>query len=84
MAAQGFAQLRQLFCCERTQRENRIHGLGSERTNAAQGTKTRIEMANGRTVRQSSLDVDTFGDAQGVFEFNAKIANGTIDLRVTK
>ena len=59
-------------------------GLGWTPTNAAQETKTRIEMANGRTVRQSSSDVDTFGDAQSVFEFNAKVANGTIDLRVTK
>ena len=58
--------------------------MGSLPTNAAQGTKTRIEMANGSTVRQSSSDVDTFGDAQGVFEFNAKVANGTIDFRVTK
>ena len=58
--------------------------LGSLPTNAALGTKTRIEMANGRTVRQSSSEVDTFGDAQGLFEFNAKVANGAIDLRVTK
>lgn len=58
--------------------------LGSAPTNAAWGTKTRIEMANGPAVRQGSSDVDTFGDAQGVFEFNAKVANGTIDLRVTK
>ena len=53
-------------------------------TNAAQGTKTRIELANGRTVRQNSSDVDTFGDAQGVFELNAKVTYCTIDLRVTK
>ena len=59
-------------------------GLGWTPTNAAQETKTRIEMANGRTVRQSSSDVDTFGDAQGVFEFNAKVAHCTVDLRVTK
>ncbi len=61
-----------------------IGKMGSAPTNAAQGTEARIEMANGRPVRQGSSDIDTFGDAQGVFEFNAKVANCTIDLHVTK
>ena len=57
--------------------------MGSEPTSAAWRTDIRFEMANGRTVRQSSSDVDALGDAEGVFEFNAKVAHCTVDLGVT-
>lgn len=56
--------------------------MGSASTNAAQGTEARFEMANGRPVRQGSSDIDTFGDAQGVFKFNAEVAHGAVDLRM--
>ena len=61
-----------------------INTIGSAPTNAARGTDTRFRMANGVTVRQNSSDIDTLSDAQGVFEFHAKVAHSTIDLCVTK
>jgi hypothetical protein len=41
-------------------------------------------MANGRTARQVALDVSSFCDAQGIFEFHAKIPNSTVNLGMTK
>jgi len=35
-------------------------------------------MATGGTVRQGGLDIDTLSDAQGVLEFNAKVAHCAI------
>lgn len=58
--------------------------MGSTLTNAARETDARFGMANGRTVRQGSSDIDTLSDAQGVFEFNAEVAHCTVDFRVTK
>jgi hypothetical protein len=39
VAAQMILQLRHFLCCERVQRENRIHRLGSDPPFAATGTK---------------------------------------------
>ena len=58
--------------------------MGTAPTNAAEETDTRFEMANGRTARQNGSNIDARSDAQGIFEFNAKIAHGAVDLRVTK
>lgn len=41
-------------------------------------------MANGKTVRQDRSDINALSDAQGIFEFDAKITHCTVDLRVTK
>lgn len=41
-------------------------------------------MANGRTVRQGVSDISALSDAQGIFEFDAKITHCTVDLGVTK
>ena len=41
-------------------------------------------MANGRTVRQGSSDIDSLSDAQGIFEFDAEVANCAVCLCVTK
>ena len=56
--------------------------LGSAPTNAAWRTDTCFEMANGRTVRQGGSDIDALGDTQGIFQFDAKITNSAIDLRM--
>ena len=41
-------------------------------------------MANGTTVRQVDSDIDAFGDAQGIFELDAKVTHSAVDLGVTK
>jgi hypothetical protein len=41
-------------------------------------------MANGRTVRQDSLDVDALGYAQSIFQFNTNLTHGAVDFSVTK
>ena len=58
--------------------------MGSTPTNAARETDARFGMANGRTVRQGSSDIDTLSDAQSIFKFNAEIAHCTVDLGVTE
>ncbi|GAA6178556.1 hypothetical protein GCM10007927_04440 [Sulfitobacter pacificus] len=58
--------------------------LGSVPTNAARWTDTRFEMENGRTARQNSSDIDALSDAQGIFEFDAEVTHGAVDLGVTK
>ncbi|PUB16156.1 hypothetical protein DFP92_1038 [Yoonia sediminilitoris] len=76
--------LRRLSCNVCGQQDFGTSALGSAPTNAARGTDTRFRMANGGTVRQDSSEIDTLSDAQGVFEFHAKVAYNTIDLCVTK
>jgi hypothetical protein len=46
---------------------------GSASTNAGRG----------KDIRQGVSDIDALSDAQGIFEFNAKVAHYAIDLRVT-
>ena len=58
--------------------------LGSERFSAALRTESRFGMANGNAVRQGRSDIDAFGDAQSVFEFNAEVTHGAVDLGVTE
>lgn len=55
-----------------------------EATNAACGTGPCFEMANGGTIRQGSSNVDTFSNAKGILEFNAKVSNSVVDLGVTQ
>lgn len=62
----------------------KFSALDAAPTNAAKGTGSRFELANGRTVRQGGSDIDALRDAQGIFEFNAKIPNSTVNLGVTK
>lgn len=54
--------------------------LGSAPTS----TRSRFEMANGRTVRQGGSDIDELRNTQGIFDFNAKVPNSTVDLGVAK
>ena len=47
-------------------------------------TANRSKMANGRAVRQGSLDVDALGYAQSIFQFDTKITHRAVDFGVTK
>jgi len=76
--------MRQICCYERAQRQQEAPGSGSAPTNAVRRTGTCFKMANGGAVRQGCSDIDALCDAQGNFEFNAKIPNGTINLSVAK
>lgn len=41
-------------------------------------------MAQGKTVRQHSSNIDMLRDAEGIFKFNAKVAYRTVDLRMSQ
>ena len=58
--------------------------MGSAPTNAALGTGSRFEMANGRTVRQDRSDINALSDAQGSFELDAQISHCAVNFCVTK
>ena len=43
-----------------------------------------FDMANGRTVRQPSSDIDPLSDTQRIFVFDAQISDSAVDLGVAK
>lgn len=61
-----------------------LETMGSKPTHAARETGTGFGIANGRTIRPVSSDINTLSDAQSIFEIDTKVAHCTINLRVTE
>jgi len=54
------------------------------KTNFAVVTLDLFALANGITARQQVSDVYALSNTQGIFQLNAQITHGAIDIRVTK
>lgn len=58
--------------------------LGSQRSNKLISATTGPGWRTAKAARHLRSEVDLFSDAQGVFEFDAQIADGAVDLGVAE
>lgn len=58
--------------------------LGSSEPPLRRARKSGLDWQSARAVHQRGSNVDLLGDAQSIFQLNAKVAHGAVHFGVTK